>query len=63
MVRIIQNRTALEEIDSIYSKNKHLNKDEKREAVKQQLIGKVVMANYGNSRIWLIKEIIFDFDL
>jgi len=21
------------------------------------------MANYGNSRIWIIKDIIFDFDL
>lgn len=28
-----------------------------------ELLGKPVMANYGNSRIWVIKDIIFDFDL
>lgn len=31
--------------------------------VKNQLSNKAVMANYGNSRIWIIKDIIFDFDL
>lgn len=55
MVRIIQNRTVLDEIDGIYASNSHLSKDEKRQAVKQELIGKTVMANYGNSRIWIIK--------
>lgn len=63
MVRIIQSKTVLEEINTLYSKNSHLSKDEKRAMVKSEIIGKAVMANYGNSRIWIVQEIIFDFDL
>jgi len=51
----VQSRTALEEIDTIYAKNSHLNKEEKRLAVKEHLVGSTVMANYGNSRVWFIK--------
>lgn len=63
MVRIVQTKTILEEIDQIYKRNCHLGKPEKREAVKQELIGKTIMANYGNSKIWIVKDVIFDFDL
>lgn len=62
MTRIVQSRTVLEEIDKLYSKNSNLSKDEKREALKKELIGRPVMANYGKSRIWSIKDIVFDFD-
>lgn len=63
MVRIVQTKTVLEEINAIYAKSSHLSKEEKRQAVKQELIGRAVMANYGNSRIWKIQDIVFDFDL
>jgi len=63
MIRIVQTKTVLEEIDIIYKKNSHLTKDEKREVVKRELYGKTIMANYGNSKIWIIKDVIFDFDL
>lgn len=63
MIRIVQTKTVLEEIDIIYKKNSHLSKDEKREVVKRELYGKTIMANYGNSKIWIIKDVIFDFDL
>ncbi len=54
MVRIIQSKTVLEEINTIYSRNSHLSKEEKRNMVKGEIIGKPVMANYGNSRIWIV---------
>lgn len=62
IVRIIQNKTVLDEINSIYGQCPYLSKDEKRNTVKAELIGKTVMANYGNSKIWVIKDVLFDFD-
>lgn len=54
MARIVQNRSVLDLINEIYSKNKHLSKEEKRGLVKENLIGRMVLANYGTSKHWII---------
>lgn len=60
ITRIVQDKTVLEYINGVYLKNSHLNKEEKRSMVQEEMIGKTVMANYGNSRYWVIQEVVFD---
>ena len=60
--KIIRTETVLNYIDDVYSKNSHLPKDEKRQKVKESLVGKTVLAMYGNYRYWRIDDIIFDKD-
>lgn len=60
ITRIVQDKTVLEYINGIYMKHSHLNKDEKRNMVQEEMTGKTVMANYGNSRYWIIREVVFD---
>ena len=60
ITRIVQDKTVIELINSIYKCNSHLSKEEKRSKVQEEMVGKTVMANYGNSRYWVILEVIFD---
>ena len=62
MTRIVQDRSVLDFINDIYGKNKHLSRDEKRSILKDELIGRAIMANYGNSKHWIIEDIKFDID-
>lgn len=57
--KFIQQQSALDVIQGIY-KLKDLEKDLKREKVKEQLINKTVMSNYGKSRFYRINDIKFD---
>lgn len=52
--RVVQNETAVAAINKIYKNCNNLGKDEKRDRIKAEFIGKVVMANYGNHKYWRI---------
>lgn len=62
MTRILQNKTVLEHINELYSKNNNLSKQEKRNIVKEDLIGKIVVGNYGNTKHWIVEDVDFDTD-
>ena len=47
-------------INSVYSEFKNLERDEKRLKVKDALVGKTVMTNYGKARYLRIDDILFD---
>lgn len=59
-VKVIRNETALEVINGIYSKYPNLNKQEKRRIVEMELIGKMVMANYGKCAHYIIESVVYD---
>lgn len=52
--RVVQNETAVTAINRIYKNCANLGKDEKRDRIKAEFIGKLVMANYGNHKYWRI---------
>lgn len=58
--KIVRKETVLDFIDSIYEKNTHLLKEEKRQLVTTTLEGQTVMANYGCSRYWKIEKVLYD---
>ncbi len=60
--RIVQNKTALAEIDSIMQTNQSKSKDEKRQLIKEQFCGAVVMAKYGNHKYWRVEDVVFDLN-
>lgn len=60
--KIIRTETVLNYIDEIYSNTQNLSKEDKRRRVKDCLVGKTVLAMYGNYRYWRIDDIIFDID-
>lgn len=62
-MKIIQNESVLDVINNIYKKYTHVGKAEKRLLVEEQLIGKMVMANYGKNRCYIIDNILFDVTL
>jgi hypothetical protein len=56
---VVQNKTVLQTIDEIYSRNSAKDKFEKRDLVKQALINKIVMTNYGRTRYVRIADVEF----
>lgn len=48
--KLVQNKSVLEYINEIYKINGDRDRDEKRQLVKESLIGKVVMTNYGKTK-------------
>ncbi len=60
--KIIRTETVLNYVDELYNKYQDISKDEKRKRVKEALIGRTVLAMYGNYRYWRIDDIIFDRD-
>jgi hypothetical protein len=50
----------LEVINRIYSCSSALSKQEKRHAVERELVGKMVMANYGKNVYHVIESVLFD---
>ena len=60
--KIIRTETVLSYIDDIYNKNHGLSKDDKRKRVRDNLVGRTVLAMYGNYRYWRIDDIVFDKD-
>lgn len=58
--KIVRNETVLDYINSVYSKNKNKDRDEKRNILKTELVGQIVMTNYGKSRYLKVSDVIFD---
>lgn len=59
-VKIVRSESVLDVINRIYACNNSLCKQEKRQAVERELIGKMVMANYGKNMYYVIEEVVFD---
>jgi len=58
--RVIRTDTVLQQVKAIYFKYQDLSKDEKRNMLREALVGKIIVANYGNNRFWKIDDVIFD---
>lgn len=50
----------LEYINQIYSTNRDKDRDEKRNILKETLIGQTIMTNYGKTRYLRIEDVIFE---
>ena len=57
--KIVRNQTVLQFINEIYRNNASASKEEKRELVKQSLINKIIMTNYGKPRYVKVEDIVF----
>ena len=57
--KIVQDQTVLDFINSVYSKNKNKERDEKRVILKEELINRIIMTNYGKTRYVKIVDVIF----
>lgn len=57
--KIVRNETVLDFINSVYAKNKHKQRDEKRNILKGELIGKIIMTNYGKTRYVKVTDVVF----
>ena len=55
--KIVRNQTVLQFIDETYRHNTDKNRDEKRYILKQELINKIIMTNYGRPRYVKILDI------
>lgn len=60
--KIVRSCNVLQCINDLYSLHNGKSKEEKRAVIQAELCGKMVMANYGNSRYWRIDEIVFDLN-
>lgn len=58
--KIVRAETVLSYIDNLYGIHTDKSKEEKRAAIQEALVGKTVMANYGNSKCWRIDAVVFD---
>lgn len=58
--KIVRNQSVLEAIDQIYSMHRDKSREEKRNALQSELIGKVIMTNYGKTAYYRIEDVIFE---
>ena len=58
--KIVRNQTVLEIIDEIYRHHQDKDRQERRNILQVELVGKVIMTNYGKSAYYRIEEIVFD---
>ena len=52
--KVIRNETVFDVINRIYSDNPTMIKSEKRRLVENEIVGKMVMANYGKNAHYVI---------
>lgn len=57
--KIVRNETVLDYIDGLYKMHEGKDREEKRQAIKEDLINKIVMTNYGKMQYYKIKDIQF----
>jgi hypothetical protein len=55
--KIVRNQTVLAAIKEIYSLHQEKERDEKRAIVKEELIDKIIMTNYGKTRYYRIADL------
>jgi hypothetical protein len=58
--KIVRNETVLNYIDNLIKVHKDKDKEERRNQIRAELIGKVVMANYGKTSYYTVQDIMFD---
>jgi hypothetical protein len=57
--KIVRNESVLDYINSIYARNSSKDRDEKRVILKNELMGQIVMTNYGKTRYVKIIDLVF----
>ena len=58
--KIVRTDTILDYINQLYNVNDGKSKEEKRRIVKEELVGRTILANYGTHRYYRIDDVIFD---
>lgn len=58
--KIVRNETVLNFIDNLIKVHKDKDKEERRNYIRAELTGKVVMANYGKTSYYTIQDIMFE---
>lgn len=57
--KIVNNKNVLQVIDGIYKKYQNEDKERKRDLIKEELVNKIIMTNYGKPRYYRIEDIDF----
>lgn len=57
--KMVCSQTALDAIEQYYKMSRLQNREEKRRFIKEKMMGRTVMANYGSKRFYKIKDISF----
>lgn len=58
--KIVRNQTVLQVIDQIYKLHQDKEKEEKRNILQAELVGKIIMTNYGKAAYYRIDEVVFE---
>lgn len=58
--KIVRNQTVLTAINEIYKLHADKEREEKRAIVKNELINKIIMTNYGKTRYYKVIDIEFE---
>jgi hypothetical protein len=58
--KIVRSDSVLKVINDVYSLYNTSSKEDKRSMVKENILGKCVMANYGTNRYWRVEDVVFD---
>lgn len=61
--RLIRQENVLSIVKQIYKDNANMSKDDKRQLVREEIIGTQVIANYSNFRIYVVTDLLFDKDV
>jgi len=58
--KIIRNQSVLDVVDSLYKVHRDKDREERRNLLLSELVGKVVMTNYGKTAYYRIEDIVFE---
>lgn len=58
--KIVRNQTVLDIIDELYRQHRDKSREEKRNLLQGELVGKVIMTNYGKTAYYRIEEVVFE---
>lgn len=61
--KIVREESVLDVINQVYKRHGDKSKGEKRLVIQEELVGKMVMANYGRSKYYVIEEVLFEVGL
>jgi aubergine-like protein len=57
--KIVRNQTVLQAVDEVYKYHQEKEKEERRAILQGELVGKIVMTNYGKTSYHRIEEVVF----
>ena len=61
--KLVGERTCLNVINDLYNENRDKSKEEKRALIVDHFHNKMVMSNYGQSRCFIVEDVLFDMDV